>query len=233
MKYLGGKSRTCQHIASSIEQFLKDGMEYVEPFVGGAWVLSKVKWPKRYASDNHKDLILMFQALQSGWMPPDNISEKEYKEFKKQSPSALRGFVGHCQSWGGKWWGGYARGEGRNYAKEGKNSLLKKIRTCPSEEVIFENRDYRDVLAEKENCVIYMDPPYKDTTDYQNEYNSLFNHEEFWELVRQSAQKNVVLVSECQAPQDFIKLKMLKVVSGYGIENTNAKDIRAEYLFTC
>ena len=72
----------------------------------------------------------MWKALQNGWIPPNDISEEEYKYIRenKNENMALTSFVGFGCSFAGKWFGGYARSnDKRNYAKMAKNSLNKKI----------------------------------------------------------------------------------------------------------
>jgi len=59
------------------------------------------------------------------------------------------------------------------------------------------NKDYADVQI-KENSVIYCDPPYKDTAKYRMD----FNHENFYEWC--GKQKQLVIISEYNMPEDFI-----------------------------
>src|SRR3990167_10829930 len=130
MRYMGGKSRVCKPIAAYINGVVGD-RPYWEPFVGGGWVLQHVKARLRFASDLHGPLIRMWQALQSGWVPPSNVSEEEYRRLKADEAAdpALRAFVGFGCSFGGKWFGGYARSDReaqRNYAVNAKNSLTRK-----------------------------------------------------------------------------------------------------------
>ena len=69
-----------------------------------------------------------------------------------------QGFVGFGCSFGGKWFGGYARNKtGTNYALQSKKSLMKDINTLMNARFICE--DYRNVYL-PDNCVIYADPPY-------------------------------------------------------------------------
>lgn len=59
------------------------------------------------------------------------------------------------------------------------------------------NKDYADVQI-KENSVIYCDPPYKNTEKYRMD----FNHNEFYKWCRK--QKELVIISEYNMPEDFI-----------------------------
>lgn len=55
-----------------------------------------------HASDNHEDLILMWQALMRGETEPfADVTETEYVSLKTATPSARRGFAGFGSSFGG------------------------------------------------------------------------------------------------------------------------------------
>lgn len=49
--------------------------------------------------------------------------------------------------------------------------------------------------------MFYLDPPYKNTKQYGISKN--FNHDEFWEWCREMSRKNIVIISEHTAPEDF------------------------------
>ena len=48
--------------------------------------------------------------------------------------------------------------------------------------------------------LIYCDPPYKDTSGYST---GAFNHDEFWDKMREWSLTNYVFISEESAPPDF------------------------------
>lgn len=199
MQYLGGKSRIAKKIAAYLRSVRKPGQLYIEPFVGGASVLVLMENP-RQASDLCEDLILLYQALQGGWMPPETVTEEEYCEMKNAPPSALRGFVGFACSFAGKWFGGYARAKThyRNYALNAVNGFRKlKPRL---EGVQLYHCDYRAFTAS--NALIYCDPPYAATTGY--DATTKFNWVDFWEHARYLSQNNTVIISEYAAPEDFV-----------------------------
>lgn len=50
--------------------------------------------------------------------------------------------------------------------------------------------------------MIYCDPPYANTKQFANSHN--FDHNEFWEVMRQWSINNYVLISELSAPDDFV-----------------------------
>lgn len=179
--------------------------DFYSLFCGSCAIESRIISKNKTINDSHKYLIQMFKALQNGWIPPENISEQEYFEIKKnvdKSPE-LSGFVGFGCSFGGKWWGGYARyvTKNGNHARESKNSLMKKIKGL--KDAKFFNKSYSEFLG-IENAVIYLDPPYKKTTGYTNEVE--FNHDEFWNWVRENSKNNLVFISEISAPKDFVSI---------------------------
>ena len=71
-------------------------------------------------NDNHLFLIEMLIGVQLGYELPDSISKEQYDYIRthKDEDHVLTGFVGFGCSFGGKWFGGYARNAGgTNYAK--------------------------------------------------------------------------------------------------------------------
>lgn len=200
MQYLGGKSRLAKDIVATIRLKCPTSRVAIEPFCGGGAVTKELakNFDVVKASDIHEDLILMWKALQNGWIPPKEISFDEYTKLKIASPSALRGFAGFAQSWGGKWFGGYARFKNENYAKKGYNSILNI--TPYLHKITYKLESYKNITFD-DGDLIYCDPPYKNHTGYLHKN---FNHDEFWATVRDWKNKGAkVFVSEFEAPEDF------------------------------
>ena len=200
---MGGKARIAKPISEIINNNSGGDKTFVSLFCGAVNVESKVKgFDRIICNDNHEYLIALLQAVQQGYIPPDNISEEQYKHIrnnKDKYPKELVGFVGFGCSFGGKWFGGYARGKNHNYCLEAKNFLLRKMETLKQAEFIC--GDYRNVDI-PQGSVIYADPPYSNTTKYSTEE---FNSNEFWEYMRKLAKAgNTVYISEQTAPEDFI-----------------------------
>jgi len=152
-------------------------------------------------NDNHKYLIAMFQGLQNSFNPPDLVSEEEYKRVRNnldENP-AYSGFVGFGCSFGGKWFGGYARNKtGTNYAAQSKRSVLKDFATLKNAK--FTCLDYRDVDIPN-GAIIYADPPYRNTTGYGK---AKFDTDAFWDYARKISKTNLMFISEQEAPEDFV-----------------------------
>ena len=143
------------------------------------------------------------KGVQNGYELPEHITEEEYKRIRanKDADRVLTGFVGFGCSFGGKWFGGYARNkQGTNYALQSKKSILKDISTMQNAEFI--NKDYRDVELPT-GCVVYADPPYANTTGYGNEK---FDSTAFWKYSRKVSKEHLMFISEQTAPDDFIPI---------------------------
>lgn len=224
MQYLGGKSRISKQISGVINEIsrwkiencqgfglsnkfgggVKSKHTFVSLFCGTCSVESKIKgFDEMILNDNHEYLIAMLNGVKEGYELPDYISEEDYKYIRshKDEDKVLTGFVGFGCSFGGKWFGGYARNkEGTNYATQSKKSLLKDMESLKTAEFIC--NDYRDVKLPV-GCIIYADPPYEGTTQYRNEK---FNSSLFWEYMRLISKDHLVFISEQNAPQDFISI---------------------------
>lgn len=204
--YLGGKTRVARHIAEQIAQRRGARQTYVEPFLGSAAVASRVAptFDRALLSDASPDLMLMWQALQDGWAPPTSLSEPEWRTLRDAAPSALRGFAGFPCSFGGKWFGGYARDPkgGRNFAASAARSVTSRAATIAHADLRL--GDYRAIAdaIDPTDTVIYADPPYSGTTAYGAV--APFDTAEFWDTARGWADSGVlVLVSEYAAPDDW------------------------------
>lgn len=200
MHYMGGKARIAKRLASLLESRRLPGQPYIEPFVGAANVIQYMgDHGSRHGYDVQEDLILLLQAVAEGSMVyPETVSEEEYKAAKVAPPSALRGLIGFGCSFGGKWFGGYARGEPRNYAGESGRSLRKKA--VGLQGVQWGLRSYTGLSPN--GSLLYCDPPYDGTTGFKG--CAPFDSGAFWNQVRLwEAAGNAVYVSEYQAPPDF------------------------------
>jgi len=204
MRYMGSKARIAKDILPIILKGRGEFQWYVEPFVGGFNIMDKVKG-KRIASDNHRYLIALFIAIQKGWVPPDTMAELEYQHIrqnKNKYPDYLVGFVGFACSFGGKWFGGHAKGNDnngnpRNHYDESRRHLLKQ--TALIKNVVIFNKNYYD-LPIPCNSIIYCDPPYANVTKYKSQ----IDHDRFWNWVRERSEEgHKVFVSEYSAPDDF------------------------------
>lgn len=202
MQYMGGKARHGKKIAEFINKDLEGYKDFYEPFVGGFNIIPHIKTSGSIvASDIHAALISMYLELQKGWTPPAIVTEETYKQARQYlDTNPLKAFIGFGCGFGGDYFHGYARSKKcSNYALVAKTSLLKK--TPHINKSIIKQCDYKESVLGVIGAVIYLDPPYYNTTEYKNKG---FNHTEFWECVRELANKgNIVYITEYTAPSDI------------------------------
>ena len=197
---MGGKSRISKQIAEVLNSAIDKDTPFVSLFCGSCAIESKVQADVKILNDKHPYLIAMWQALQNGWMPPDVVTKEEYYRVKANMDEnpALTGFVGFGCSFGGKWWGGYAKDKrGDDYCGQAKRGLFKDLVGIQS--ATFTCLDYRDVEI-PDGAVVYCDPPYANTTGYTV---GQFDTNEFWNYMRQLSKRCDVYISEESAPDDF------------------------------
>lgn len=213
MRYIGGKSKIAKPLAQAILGNSRSRKFYLEPFVGGGAVFPLIapEFSWSVAGDMHGDLVQMWNALIfDGWEPPEFVSEDEYQSLRNADPSPLRGFVGFGTSFGGKWFGGYARGnaangKARNYIDESRRSILSDIATLhdkltPSELGRFRNQSYSE-WKPLPGTVIYCDPPYANTQGYTT---GDFDSSSFWDKCEEWSNIGCeVFVSEYSAPSGW------------------------------
>lgn len=222
IKYMGSKSRIAKYIVPIIQECIDDNnlQAYIEPFVGGANIIDKVKCCQRIGLDKNQYLIALFRHLQEGGKLLDEVPRELYTQVKSNYLNDdyedwYVGNIGFLSSFNGKWFdGGYAKSgyakdskKGlvyRNYYQECKRNIEKQIRNL--NDVLFEAKDYRQwqYNSFETPLMIYCDPPYQNTTKYSNSKN--FNYDEFWNFMKSCSTRNYVLISEQNAPDDFIEI---------------------------
>ena len=227
MRYMGGKSRISKQIAEVLNSAIDKDTPFVSLFCGSCAIESKVQADIKILNDKHPYLIAMWQALQNGWMPPDVVTKEEYYRVKANMDEnpALTGFVGFGCSFGGKWWGGYAKDKrGDDYCGQAKRGLLKDLVGIQS--ATFTCLDYRDVEI-PDGAVVYCDPPYVNTTGYTV---GQFDTNEFWDYMRQLSKRCDVYISEESAPDDFECIWSKEKVRTLE-KNDNVGRVKVEKLF--
>ena len=201
---------------------------YAEPFVGSAAVTQHVKCPLRQAHDANHAVVTLWQAVSQGWQPPDCLSKAEYDNLRHlQDPlNPMTAFAGIGCSFSGKWFGGFARSENRNYAANARNSILKKAKGLTGVE--WSHGDFASVPL-YEGAVVYCDPPYAGTTSYTG--TPAFDHTRFWAWCREAEKDGFcVYVSEYAAPPDFACVWQIETKTDMRMKS-GAKDVRIEKLF--
>lgn len=195
--YQGGKDRTGTHIAPIVLREAGDRRLY-EPFCGGLGMTRRLQ--PRVAADASLPMITLINAVRNGFRPPVNITAAEYARvaaLPRDETDPYICFVGQCCTFGGKWFGGFARRyDGGEAIRNGQRLLLKNVAACATVE--FRHESYDDVEYGAGDA-IYCDPPYRGTT--ASWPTPPFDHDKFWAWCdRQATRGAVVIVSEYQAP---------------------------------
>lgn len=216
-RYHGGKQLSGRRISSYMLDFVSsDGSYdgYCEPFCGMLGVYRHM-YPaldsnetKFLAGDINASVIAMWQKAQTGWIPPSTCTEEEFMKMKYDGlVTAEKGFLGHQLSFGGVYFASYVgRYNGNINCKSAALRVHELAFAMPN--INFECKDYKQYAC-LENYIIYCDPPYKNTVQqYRSEFREgiVFEHDTFWQWVREMSCKNMVFVSEYQAPSDFVNI---------------------------
>jgi DNA adenine methylase len=210
VRYMGGKARLAKHIVPLLSARRKANQVYVEPFLGGANVFSRVDGPK-IGADANQFMIAMWQAAVSGWVPPRAVTLEEYRQARTDAretdptnrvlPDALIGFIGAGVSFGGRWFEGYARpGKrgGPHPADESSRVITRQV-VGMRDSCWLVAEDYAKLPLPPES-LIYCDPPYAGTKSY----GQVFDSAEFWRWAEGlSRVGHTVLVSEYAAPEGW------------------------------
>lgn len=242
MKYMGSKSRIAKYIVPIIQKYIDNNEtdNYYEPFVGGANIIDKIGSSHKYASDLNKYLIALLIHVSSGGELYSSVSKQLYDEartaYYNNDKSKFKDYqvanIGFLASYNGRWFdGGYAKPvyektktglRYRDYYKEAKDNLLKQANDLKG--IDFSVCDYKD--ASPNGFVVYCDPPYNNTKEYKNSKD--FDFEEFWNVMNEWSENNIVLVSELKAPENWISIWSKPVIRTIKVKD---KSIAIENLF--
>jgi len=233
MKYMGSKNRIAKHLLPiMLDECEKHGItKWVEPFVGGANMIDKVPDSFDRVGYDLNDHVIhaLIDIRDNAECLPDSISEEEYKSYYGKPAETFLSLARFGASFGGKFENGYARGKAadgspRNYWSETKRNALKQSPQIQNVQFIcdsYENLDFED-------CLIYCDPPYQGTSGYKT---GAFDHEKFFEWCREQAKKNIVFVSEYNAPDDFECVWQGEIKTNFASQRKVATHNAVEKLF--
>ena len=230
MKYMGSKNRIAKHILPiMLDAAQKRGITtWVEHFVGGGNMIDKVPIHfKRIGIDANPHTIAALIGIRDFLDDlPSDVSEEYYKSIKKTGSNPITSWIRFECSFGAKFENGFARNAKKsNYAWMGLNLAKKQSPKLQGVELICGN--YLD-YSEFENCSIYADPPYFGTTSYKTDK---FDHKVFWQWCRKMSEKNVVFISEYQAPDDFACIWEGQVKTNFASQRSGATHNATEKLF--
>lgn len=222
MIYMGSKASIAKHILPIVLKDRKEGQWYVEPFAGGMNTICLVDG-HRIASDTNWYLIQMWRAIKYGVDMPKDITREMYDRYKAKFDSRCKsdmhitGWVGYMASFKGKFFSGYSGVyTKRNYIKESINNTLRQFKSFDGIE--FVDGEYQSLIIPPKS-IIYCDPPYKNTTEYNG--FSKFNHEAFYEWCKKMKEDgHAVFVSENDMPMPFREVWSMPAKRTLGISTT-------------
>ena len=242
MVYQGSKRKILKDILPFIQSTIDNNKveNYYEFFVGGANVIDSVKCKNRYGSDINDELISLLIYMRDNPMleiAPQDCSFEHYadvRESRKNKDGRYEkeyiALIGYFASFGGRYYcGGYGRDAkgGRCIYKERLNFALKQAPKL--KEINFKCCSWEDYKIEDfNNCVIYLDPPYRNSKDYDS--MGSFNYEKFYDFCRELGKNNYVFISEYYMPNDFecVWSKEVKVLQK---SDRTKGDVAVEKLF--
>jgi DNA adenine methylase len=205
---MGSKARFAKEIIPIILKDRKPNQWFADLFCGGCNLLDKVDG-KRIGNDRNQYLIALWKGLQEDreliMDIPKELFSKARDQFNGREDYGFDdftiGWIGFMGGFNGRFYGGgYSGKHGtRDYvAEQIRNTLKQKDKL---KDVRFFSKDYSE-FDFKEPCIIYCDPPYFGTKEYDTK--NKFDHVKFWDWCRETTKKgHQVFVSEYSAPDDF------------------------------
>lgn len=202
MQYIGSKRRLVKYLKPIIESYLKPGMKYLEPFVGGANMITEIDWDKKIGVDINAPLINLLIHFRDNDPKFFNVSKEQYYYFKEKYKNGaddwIIGYVGFFAGYLSIFYGSYDNRE--SYTKASFNSLYNQSKKDGFKKIKFINASFE--LLKITNSLIYLDPPYRNTTKYS--YTDPMDYDLLWKKCWEwSNDNNIILLSELEAPDFF------------------------------
>lgn len=233
MVYMGSKNRIAKDI---LPIMLKEANKHnittwIDNFCGGCNLIDKVPNTfKRIGLDNNPHTIQALIGIRDHLNElPSETTEEYYKEIKGTPPDPITSWIRFVASFGGRFENGYGRqGNTKKYrnslTSQGLNNAKKQSPFLQGIELIC--TDY-DKYEYPDNCIIYMDIPYKGVTSYKG---AKFDHDKFWKWCEEMSKKHIVFISEYNAPENFKCIWEKEIQTCFASNRTQA-DVRTEKLF--
>lgn len=221
MVYMGSKRKYVKDICPIIQKYIKENniTKFYDVFCGGANLIDNIKCENLYASDLSPSLIALHKQAQEDFskIPTDGSREywdNAYSDWKKLRENGFKDFsvitmplyeIGAIEWYGsfsnGGFPRGYAKNSGsRNYYQEARRNHKKQSEAENYKKINFSCENYLNVNI-PEDALIYCDSPYKSTKPYA--VNPKFNHEEYYNWLREKSKTNPIFISEQVMPEDF------------------------------
>lgn len=235
MVYIGSKSKYTSYIIPILQNIIDkyNIQTYIEPFVGGANVIDKIKCNSKIGYDKNITLIALHQQGQTA---PESIPPHGNRDWWDKAKSIYRIHegaptmendmelwrIGAIQFFGSFSRGGFSRGfanntNGRDYYNQAYKNFMEQIKQPLYKDIKFYWSDYKN-LPNYKNCLIYCDPPYQNTKAYGYKFETDFNYNHYWNWVRDLSKENWVVCSEQTFPEDF------NIIWQQDVKRTNGSD---------
>lgn len=244
MVYMGSKNKYAKYIVPILQKCIDDNnvILYIEPFVGGANIIDKIKCENRYGFDRSDTLIALLSLAAEDF---DKVMKDGNRELWDKGKAYVKdgimpedmtlAEIGAMEFFASYSNGGFPRGYAkntatRNYYNEAYRNLEKQAPNLKN--IQFKCASYDTISTEDlEGAVIYCDPPYQGTHFYGYANQPRMNYEHFWEWVRELSKNNYVFVSEQSAPHDFKAIWTQEVKRTTNKEN-NFKAVEHLYVYS-
>ena len=245
MRYSGSKSKYMKELLPILMDGANEDTIFVDAFMGGANVIGQIPLKNKYGFDINQYVIALWNDIKEHGVMSKNIvselTQEEYQNIKRsyinndgKYPQGLIGYVANCCSYGGAWFNGYAKfnpNKNEDHIKEAYNGIVKQIKKFKNlDSTIFECQTYANAVNfNKDNTIIYCDPPYASTKKYESD----FDNNKFWEWARHFSKKGYkIYISEYDAPSDFKCIWQKVKKDGMGTTRVgNKQNIKIEKLF--
>ena len=155
MVYMGSKNRFSKELVPIIQSYINDKTEgYLEPFVGGANIIDKIKCDRKFGSDLNKYLIALLDKISNSTDElPEKITEEEYqntKNNKNEFDDWYVGLVGFCATFGAKFFGGYGREKDKKDLTKKKSISTERIKNLKKQApnlkgIVFKNCVFQEI----------------------------------------------------------------------------------------
>lgn len=241
MVYMGSKQKYVKYIVPIIQKYIKENNidTFVDVFCGGANLTDKIDCDVVIGNDLSPSLIALHKQAQMDFdkIPTEggrDYWDKGYAEWKKMKKQIDDGLpidtemplykIGAVE-----WYSSFARGgfplgyakpsETRDYYKEGYRNHKKQAETENYKKIIFVQGDYRDLTSRVplSHTLFYCDSPYLGTRGYG--INKKFNHDEYYDWLRETGKQVPIFVSEQFLPNDFNIVWEKDVVRTVNLQN--------------
>lgn len=220
MRIPGGKSRVRKKQAALLKHLRKVvGLERVEDRFCGSLAVSRGCYEAGLqvaaAVDINETLIVLYQHVRDGYVPPDTITREEYMRALRGSHDPrdpLNGFILNFCSFAGKYGSGYLPDDLRWPMGTAQSAAEKAARDLVNLRPMLERMELRchDATAHlpDEPSVLYFDPEYEGTEPYLGA--PPFDRPRYLRRTEEHKRKHAIIGSEFAMPDTWREIASIK-----------------------